>query len=345
MTLLATQVHTLLDVATRQDPNGRAAAIAELLTLSNDVLQDMNWKEGNLTTGERTTVRTGLPSVAFRQLNAGVPKSKSTVAQVDEGAAELVGQSQVDRSLAVLSGDPAAYRMSEAAPFFEAMNQTMATTLFYGNAKASPKEFTGLAARYNSLSTSSFTSPQIIDAGGTGNTNRSIWLVVWGPNTVTGIYPKNTKAGLMHMDTTSNKEAASDGYPIGSYATDANSNNYLVYRDHFQWNCGLAIKDYRYIIRIANIDRTTLTKSGSTGADIQDLMMQALENVQSTSMPGTRAVFYAPRLISSYLRRQMVSQKNAFLSWSEIGGKRVTMFDDVALRRTDALNVDEARVV
>lgn len=343
MTLLATQVHTLVDVASRQDPNGQAATIAELLAQSNSVLADMNWKEGNLTTGERTTVRTGLPSVAFRQINAGVPKSKSTVAQVDEGAAELVGQSQVDRSLAILSGDPAAYRMSEASPFFEAMNQTMATTLFYGNAKASPKEFTGLAPRFNSFS--GFTGPQIVDAGGTGNTNRSIWLIVWGANTVTGIYPKNTKAGLMHMDTTSNKEAATDGFPIGSYATDANGNNYLVYRDHFQWNCGLAVKDYRYIIRICNIDRTTLTKTGSSGADIQDLMMQALENVQATDMPGTRAVFYAPRIISSYLRRQMVSQKNAFLSWSEIGGKRVTMFDDVALRRTDALNVDEARVV
>lgn len=343
MTLLATQIHTLVDVATRSDPNGNTARIAELLTLSNDVLADMNWKEGNLTTGERTTVRTGLPTVAFRQINAGVPKSKSTVAQVDEGAAELVGQSQVDRSLAVLSGNPAAYRLSEAGPFFEAMNQTMATTLFYGNALASPKEFTGLAPRYNSLS--GFNAKQIIDAGGTGSTNNSIWLVVWGENTITGIYPRNTKAGIMHMDATANRQAASDGYPVGDYVKDANSNDYLAYRDHYQWNCGLSVKDYRYAVRIANVDRTTLVKTGATGADLQDLMVQALEIVQSTAMPGTRAVFYAPRRITSFLRRQMISQKNGFLSWSEIGGQRITMFDTVPIRRTDALNVDEARVV
>lgn len=343
MTLLASQVHTLVDVATRIDPNGNTARIAELLQQSNPVLADMSWREGNLPTGERTTVRTGLPQVAFRQLNAGVPKSKSTVAQVDEGAAELVGQSQVDRSLAVLSGNPGAYRLSEAAPFFEAMNQTMATTLFYGNAKASPKEFTGLAPRYNSKS--GFTGPQIIDAGGVGNDNRSIWLIAWGENTVSGIYPKGTKAGLMHMDATANRQAGPDGYPIGDYVKDANGNDYLAYRDHYQWNCGLAVKDYRYIVRIANIDVSDLTKTGSTGADIQDLMIQALETIQSTDMAGTNVVFYAPRIISAFLRRQMVNQKNAFLSWSDIGGRRVTSFDNVPIRRTDALNVDEARVV
>lgn len=343
MTLLASQVHTLLDVATRQDPQGRAATIAELLTASNPILSDMGWKEGNLTTGERTAIRTGLPSVAFRQINAGVPKSKSSVAAVDEGAAELVGMSQVDRQLAILSGDPAAYRLSEAAPFFESMNQAMATTLFYGNAKASPKEFTGLAPRYNSKT--GFNGAQIIDAGGTGSDNRSIWLVVWGPNTVTGIYPKGTRAGLMHMDTTANDRAAEDGYPIGDYVKDANNNDYLAYKDHFQWNCGLAVKDYRYIVRIANIDRSDLTKTGSTGADLQDLMIQAIETVQSTDMPGTRAVIYAPRIITTFLRRQMVSQKNNFLSWEEIGGKRITSFDGIPIRRSDALNVDEARVV
>lgn len=343
MALLATNIHTLIDVVTRQDPTGRLAAVAELLTASNPILQDMGWKEGNLTTGERTSIRTSLPSVAFRQINAGVPKSKSTVAAVDEGAAELVGQSQVDRGLAVLSGDPAAYRLSEAAPFFEAMNQAMATTLFYGNARVSPKEFTGLAPRFSSLS--GFNKDQIIDAGGTGIDNRSIWLIAWGPNTVTGIYPKGTTGGVGHMDTTANKQVAFDGYPVGDYAKDADGNDYLVYRDHFQWHCGLSVKDYRYIVRIANIDRSELTKTGATGADLQDLLIQAVERIQSTEMPGTKLVFYAPRVITTFLRRQMVSQKNAFLSWEEVGGRRITSFDGIPIRRSDALNVDEARVV
>lgn len=343
MTVLATQLHTLVDVASRTDPQGNTAQIAELLTQSNGLLADMNWKEGNLTTGERTTIRTGLPSVAFRQMNAGVPKSKSQVAAVDEGAAELVGESQVDRNLAILSGNPGQYRLSESGPFFESMNQVMAQTVFYGNARANPKEFTGLAVRYGSKT--GFTGPQIVDAGGTGNTNRSIWLVVWGENTVTGIYPKGTKGGLMHMDATANLRDGPDGYPIGDYVKDADGNDYLAYKDHYQWNCGLAVKDYRYIVRIANIDMATLTKSGATGPDLQDLMVQAMETVQSTEMPGTRAVFYAPRAISSWLRRQVLNQKNGFLSLNEVGGRKILNFDGADIRRTDALNVDEARVV
>lgn len=344
MTLLAANVHTLLDVASRQDPTGKPALIAEILTATNPILSDMHWSEGNLTTGERTTVRTGLPSVAFRAINAGVPRSKSTVAQVDEGAAELVGQHSVDRSLAILYGaGPEAYRLSEAGPFMEAMNETMATTLFYGNARANPKEFTGLAPRFNSLS--GFNAKQIIDAGGTGSTNRSIWLIVWGENTVKGIYPRGSKGGLMHLDTTANRNPGPDGYPTGDYTPDANGNRYLVYNDHYQWNCGLAVKDYRFIIRIANLDYTLLTKNQTTGADIQDLMVQALENIQSTEGAGRRAMFYAPRLVTGMLRRQMLSTKQAFLSWDEIGGRKIMSFQGVGIQRTDALEVNEARVV
>lgn len=343
MTLLASNVHTLLDVTRKLAPDGKEAAIAELLTETNDVLADMGWKEGNLPTGERTTIRTSLPSSAFRQINAGTPASKSTTAQVDEGAAELVARSEVDRTLAILSGNPGRYRLNEAGPFFESMNQKMADTLFYGNAKVSPKEFTGLAPRYNSLS--GFTGSQIISGGGSGSDNRSIWLVAWGENTVSGIYPKNTKAGLMHMDTTANSGAAPDGHPIGDLIADADGNKYLGYSDWYQWNCGLMVKDYRYAVRIANIDKSLLTANKSTGADIQDLMVQALERIHSLSAPGTKVAFYVPRTISSFLRRQLLNTKNAYLSWDEMGGKKVMSFGEVVVRRTDALEVDEAAVV
>lgn len=343
MATLATNVHTLVDIASRMDPNGKTAKIAELLTATNDVLPDVHWAEGNLPTGERTTVRTSLPSVQYRAINEGVPRSKSTVAQVDEGAAELVGEAQVDRSLAILSGDPAQYRLNEASPFFEAMNQQMVQTLFYGNAKVSPRQFTGLAPRYNSLS--GFTAKQIIDAGGTGSTNRSVWLIAWGENTIKGIYPKGTKAGLLHFDSTSNLRPGDDDYPIGDYITDAAGNQYLGYKDHYQWNCGFAVKDYRYAIRICNIDRTTLTFDGSSGAILQRLMVIAQERIQSMSGPGTTVGFYAPRIITTYLRTQLLEKKNAFLSWDEMAGKRVMTFGETVVRRVDGLDVDEARVV
>lgn len=341
MAVLGNSVVTLVDIAKRLDPDGKIARIAELLNQENEVLDDIAWVEGNLPTGDRTTVRAGLPGVSFRALNEGVPRSKSQVSQFDEGAAMLEGFSEVDRKEAILSGDVSNYRLSEGAAFMEAMNQTFTTNLFYGNAAASPKAFTGFAPRFNAISGNTTTGQNIIDAGGTGTDNYSVWLVVWDPMKVRGIYPKGTKAGLFHEDA-SDVSTATDGFPRGTVLYDASGNPYMGYRDHFEWNCGLSIKDYRYVIRIANIDRSDLSKDYATGADLQDLLIQAAERVQNLN---GRAAFYAPRVITGMLRRQLVNKKNGFLSWDEIGGRKVLSFDGIPIRRVDALNVNEARVV
>jgi hypothetical protein len=341
MAVLGNTVVTLVDVAKRLDPDGKIARIAELLNQENEVLDDITWVEGNLPTGDRTTVRTGLPGVSFRALNEGVPRSKSDVSQFDEGAAMLEGFSEVDRKEAILSGDVAQFRLSEAAAFMEAMNQAFTTNLFYGNAAASPKAFTGFAPRFNAISGNTTTGNQIIDAGGTGTDNYSVWLVVWDPMKVRGIYPKGTKAGLFHEDA-SDVTDGGDGFPRGTVLYDASGNPYMGYRDHFEWNCGLSIKDYRYVVRVANIDRSDLVNTQATGANLEDLLIQASERVQNLN---GRAAFYAPRVITSMLRRQMVYKKGAYLSWGEIGGRKTMAFDNIPIRRVDALNVNEARVV
>lgn len=334
MAVIGQVLPTLVDLTNRLDPDGKIAMIAEYLRQTNEVLDDMRWQEGNLPTGERTTVRTELPTVYFRALNEGVPRSKSRTAQIDEGAAMLEGNSQVDRKLAIMSGDIGAYRLSESSAFFQAMTHQMATTLFYGNAATSPKQFTGFAPRFDDI------GDQVIDGGGTGTDNSSIYLIRWGPN-VKGIYPKHTRAGLFHHDVSAHTGMGDDGYPLGMEVLDADGNPYLGYKDHYEWNCGLAVKDRRDVVRIANIDKSLLSADLSTGAHIQRLMVQAVERLESTE----GAVFYMPRNISGMLRQQILEKKNAFLSLEEIAGRRVTVFDGIPVRRVDALKADEARVI
>ena len=84
MATIGANALTLADWAKRLDPQGKVPSIVELLAQTNEILQDMLWVEGNLPTGHRTTVRTGLPTVAWRLLNNGVQPSKSTTAQIDE---------------------------------------------------------------------------------------------------------------------------------------------------------------------------------------------------------------------------------------------------------------------
>src|SRR6056297_1670708 len=152
MATLASNALTLADWAKRLDPDGKVPAIVELLSQSNEILDDMLFVEGNLPTGHRTNVRTGLPSVAWKLINQGVTPSKSTTAQIDEAVGIMEAWCEVDVDLAMLNGNTSSFRLSEAQAFIEAMNQEMAETVFYGNSSTAPEEFTGFAPRYSDLS-------------------------------------------------------------------------------------------------------------------------------------------------------------------------------------------------
>lgn len=331
MAVLAVNNPTLLDLAKRSDPDGKIAAIIELLNQENGILDDMTWIEGNLTTGHRTTVRTGLPAPTWRKLYGGVQPTKSTTKQITDNTGMLEAYAEVDKALADLNGNTSEFRLSEAKAHIEGMMQEMAKTLFYGNEGTVPEAFTGLAPRYNSLAAEN--GQQIIDAGGAGTDNQSIWLVVWDTDKVHGIVPKGSTAGLQQED-------------LGRVTienVDGLGGRMEAYRSHFRWDAGLTVRDWRYIVRVANIDKSDLKPDWSTGANITDLMVQALERVQGLN---GRPVFYVSRQIRTMLRRQLVEKvKNSTLTMEEVAGKKVVAFDGIPVRRVDVLAADEARVV
>lgn len=331
MATLTSTNPTLADVAARMASDGKIDPnIVELLNETNEVLDDMTVIEANGFTEHKTTVRSGLPSGTWRKLNYGVQPEKSRTVQVKDSMGMLETYAEVDKALADLNGNSAAWRLSEDRAFIEGMNQNMATTLFYGDSSLDPEKFMGLAPRYNSLAAEN--GMNIVDAGGTGSDNASIWLIVWGPNTCHTIYPKGSPAGLQSRD-------------LGEDTLlDAAGGRYQGYRTHYKWDIGAVLRDWRYVVRIANIDVSDLTKNASAGADLIDLMTQALELVPNVGMG--RPAFYMSRKLRSFLRRQIANKVAAStLTMEEIAGKKVVAFDGVPCRRTDALLLTEARVV
>jgi hypothetical protein len=342
MATLSTSNLTLADWAKRTDPDGRVPVIAELLSQSNEILEDCVFKEGNLPTGERVVIRTGLPSVYWRALNQGIPNSKSTTAQVDEACGILEARSEVDKDLAMLNGNTAQFRLSEDVAFLEAMNQTQATTLFYGNPATDPKQFLGLAPRYSDIGASSPNNSQnIITAGGSDATsNTSIYLVVWGDQTVYCPFPKGSSAGLIHEDLGEQTVYNSDGTRLQAYAT------------RYQWKNGLVVKDWRYVVRICNIDTDdliaqTTTQAASASTAIIKLMSRALYRIPNMGMG--RAAFYMNRTVHSGLaiaaldKSQYVLKVNEGLS--QFGQPYSWLsFQGVPLRRVDAIVNTEAVV-
>lgn len=322
---------TLLDVTKALDPTGKLATIAEIMNETNEILDDIPWIEGNLPTGHRITMRTGLPEPTWRKLNQGVQPTKGTTAQVDESCGMLEAYAEVDKALADLNGNANDFRLMQDRGHIEGMSQEVASAIFYGDTAIDRHKILGLAPRFNTGDKDSAASAEnVINGGGTGSDNTSIWLVGWGERSVHGIYPKGSKAGLAMNNKGQITVQNSDGSRMEAYLT------------HYKWDCGLAVPDWRYVVRIANVDVTALTKDASAGADLLDLMVQALERIQGLS--GVRPAFYCSRLIRSYLRRQILNKSNVLLSLDEVAGKKVLSFDGVPIRRVDKLLNTEAAV-
>ena len=331
MATLSTSNLTLADWAKRSDPDGRVPIVAELLSQSNEILDDCVFKEGNLPTGERVVIRTGLPGVYWRALNQGIPSTKSTTAQIDEACGILEARSEVDKDLAMLNGNTAQFRLSEDTAFLEAMNQTQAETLFYGNPGTDPKKFLGLAPRYSDLSADN--SVNILNAGGSGSDNSSVYLVVWGDNTVYCPFPKGSKAGLTHEDLGEQTVYNSDGTRLQAFAT------------RYQWKNGLVVKDWRYVVRICNIDVSDLIGQSSTQASTAStalikLMARALYRIPNMAMG--RAAFYMNRTVHSGMAISALDKSQSVLAiqegLSQFGSAQSYLsFLGVPLRRVDAL--------
>jgi hypothetical protein len=334
MATLSSGALTLADWAKRLDPDGKVPIVAELLSQSNEILEDAVFSEGNLPTGHRVVIRTGLPTAYWRSINQGIPTSKSTTVQVDESVGMLEAYARVDKDLAELNGNTAAFRLSEDTAFLEAMNQAQASTMLYGNPGTDARQYLGLAARYGAISGAG-NAANIIDAGGTSSNNTSIYLVVWGENTVFCTFPKGSKAGLIHED-----QGILTVY-------DSNNNPFQAYQTHYQWKNGLVVKDWRYVVRIANINTANLVAE-SSAADLVKLMSRALDRIPNFGMG--RAAFYMNRTVYSMLRIQALNKSNYALSIQNSLNQFGTpmnwaSFEGVPLRRVDQILNTEARVV
>lgn len=331
MATLSTIHPTLLDVAKRLDPDGKVDTIVEILSETNEILEDMVWMEGNLPTGHRTTIRSGLPTPTWRKLYGGVQPAKSRTVQVTDTCGMLEAYAEVDKALADLNGNTAAFRLSEDRAHIEGMNQEFASSLFYASEATAPEEITGFAPRFNSLSAEN--GQNIFqNASIDGSDNASMWLVLWGANTVHGIYPKGSMGGLQ----------MSDKGQVTIENVDGSGGRMEAYRTHYRWDCGLSVRDWRYVVRI-QYDQEDLKGDAASGPKLIDLMTQALD--APPNLTAGRPAFYMNRRARSFLRRQMLEKiAGSTLTMEQIGGKMVMMFAGIPVRRCDALLNTETAV-
>lgn len=308
MALLPSQsgYNSLVDVMKSLDPQGNVAVLAELLNTSSDLVKYATVKEGNLPTGHKSVVRAGLPTVSPRRFYQGVAPTKSERATVEDTCAMIEMRPSVDKKLADLNGNTAKFRYSESIAHIEAMTQYYQKALIYGNANTAKDEILGLSARYASLS-AGVQKANVINGGGAAAVNTSIWLVVWGEEAVSTFYPKGGKGGLQQQD-------------LGEQRVlDGNNNPFQAYEEILSWDFGLSVPDWRYAVRIANVDTTDLvgqsgTQAITAGTWINKLMIKALARIPSMGM-GV-ATFLANRTVKEMLSVGALDKSQNALSFS-----------------------------
>lgn len=338
----------LADFYKGQTKNGEVADIINMLRQTNSVLDDAVARECNEGKQHKHTVLSGLPSVEWGRLYKGIPNGKAQRTQVTDNTGFVEGRSTVDTRFTEIEKNLGAFRLQEAQAFIESMSQEMARAFFYENQDTNADRITGLTPRFNSLSAEN--GSQIVDAGGTGSDNTSVWFVTWGTDSTVMLYPQGSSAGLTRDDHGKQR------------VLDADGNAYYAYEETFRWHAGVAVRDWRKVVRVANIDASELAAGN---VDIYKWMRKAYYQGhgfrtadKGNSMPGGGMDGnFAMGRTSIYCNKDVFEALDAAntnagagdnyvrLRPMELDGKEVLTYRGMPIRQVDQLLNTEARVV
>lgn len=307
MSTLAVTHPTLYDIVQRMDPNGQIARIVKIRAEKNAIIDHITWQESNGLTSHQYTVNTAESAGSWRAVNEGTSPSKSANSQYTDVTGQLTAYNNIDKTVAERGGNVEETRMSEAGPTIDGMTKTFAGTLIYGDVLTSPKQFTGIMPRYSSLSGT--TGGNIIDAGGEGSDNTSILLVGHGQDSVFGIYPKGSLAGLVHND-------------LGQKTLyDVNNKGFEGYSAYFEWNCGLCVKNWKYIARVANIDVSKLLTAGTANDVSAAIMVDMVRAVYLLpDLTSVQPVFYMNKTVMAAMAVKVLEKSNIYFTTETLLG-------------------------
>jgi hypothetical protein len=317
----------LVDLKNRLEPGDAAlAGIAEVLVQENEVLSDIPWARGNLLTGDVHFKRSVMPTAQIRKINEGIEATASRTVPTTDTCVEFSSRSIVDMRELALAPNPEGYLLSEARPHIAAMGELLAYEIVYGIASGG---FSGLAERYGSLSGER--TRQVVNFGGTGTHLQSIYIVKWDTDECTGIYPKNSQAGLKQIATANELIPDPSGRLLRAHVTD------------FYWNAGLKLRDHRYAARLCNIDMDVLARDDAAQQALFDKLIITKNRIYHVTRG--RVVMYVSPDLYSMLEVAAFKKSNLALSYSDVeGSTRILKFSGVPIRSNECQTIDEKAV-
>jgi len=331
---------TLSDIKGSLDPNGMPARVINTLALDNTILNDIPFVEANGITSHLTTQAASIPVVGTRMINQGAPFNKAATRQVTDVFTLLEDNNFIDKELYNINGP--AYRMNQDILKIEGFRQSAASIFMYGDSNADATKFNGLATRYHTMvgAQKGNIQYQTMSAGGTTSGScTSAWLVAWGETNIHGIFPKGSIAGIETLDR-------------GMLTIpDAGGNLMHGYVTNIAWRPGLAVPNYRSVVRVANLDTSanvggigTFETTSDTAPDIDRWMVQA--EVRLPENIGGNKIWYVNDTIYAYLAAYLNNKKNVYITRQELMDKQPQIYiNGIPVHRVDALLSTESVVV
>ena len=338
MAVLTPTHPTASQSAKLKNPDGTAAYVIEILEEKNDFLAHMPYEMANDGTSHVVTLRDSVPTPDWFKPGYGILPKFGTFRQIPFRAGAMRSVCEIPKDL--VSSDMEEMKQ-QAKAHIQGMNNEMANAVFYGNQAVNDNQFTGLTPWYDKKTFEN--KDAIIDAGGTGSNLRSIWVIGWGPETVAGFYPSNRgEMGIqvddmgLTDDQTADVEGNSSAGKVGRQP---------VFRTYYSWSLGVSLKDWRYCIRIANLDPQDY-KEVPTGTEPKLLSLVNRALVRLRDRRGISPAIYADRNTIEWMsvqRTEKVAQST--LTQEDVFGRgMVTVADGVPVYPTDALAVNEGQV-
>ena len=336
MSIFGSEALTLSDMRKRLNPDGSTAFIVEALEQSNPILKDIPWIEGNLKTGNVTTVRTMIPTPSIRKINRGVARGKSRTKQVQDTCMILEDRSVVDIELIALQKDKEKFRASEDAAFVQGFSNYVAEQTFYGDTSVEPGTFNGISVRYNeycsNASKKGDPSYQVLSAGTPGsNTNTTAFFIGWGQKNTVGIYPEGTLAGLKMRDLGEQTVLDPDGLEYQGLAT------------LFTWKCGLAIQNIRSNALLRNINVAAF--SSMTAAQklaLMDALTKTKNRIQNLQNGDKNVVLYVSGEMYDFFETYMNDKNNVFVTQQTLMNAMPQLFfKGIRVEKCDAISETE----
>lgn len=337
MSVLGNTALTLSDWRKRMAPDGSVDFIIEALMNANPIMDDIPWMMGNLPTGNKTTIRSSMPTPSIRRINRGVARHKTQTEQVTDTCIILEDRSTVDIELLALAPNGEAFRRSEDAAFVAGFSDAVAANIFYGDTDLSGEEFNGIAKRYNEYGSASYKNKapyQVVSAGTAGTNNTSGYFVGWGTHATTGIYPKNSSLGLQQRD-------------LGEQTvTDADGKEYQAVTTLFNWKCGLAVGDIRSNAAVRNINMATLGSLTSTQQkELISKFIVAKNRIRGLQSRDKKVVLYVGDELYNFFELYLLDKNNVHVTRQELMNAAPQLYlSGIPIKKCDAISEEEAAV-